>query len=298
MAIVVRPRMSSVNAAWISASISLSTALVASSRIRSAGSAAMARANDEQLPLADADRRATLAQPILVPARQTVDHTIGADACRGPLDFGVGQRRWTTECCRPRRRRRERCPAARSRSANAAPPSGMLPDVDAIERNPPTLRIVESHEQTDDRRLARARMADDARRSRPGDARKAHALEHPLRWLTPPPRSPSARQCATSYANHTSSNDDRHAAHDAAGVGAAPRRRPRGGDAVIAALRRSAVAWAVRHQSGLPGLVQQPENRAPTTPWPAAECCTCPRGPAAAGKTGAPAAETRPPCRP
>ena len=46
IAIVVRPRISIASARWISASISLSTALVASSRTSTAGSAAIARAND------------------------------------------------------------------------------------------------------------------------------------------------------------------------------------------------------------------------------------------------------------
>ena len=70
MAIVVRPAIRTLSAAWISASISLSTALVASSRIRSGAFGRDRPGEREQLPLADADRGASLTQHLTISLRE------------------------------------------------------------------------------------------------------------------------------------------------------------------------------------------------------------------------------------
>jgi hypothetical protein len=82
-AIVVRPRISTSSARWISASTSLSTALVASSSRSTSGSAAIAPREGQELPLPHAHRRAALAELVRVAGRQPIDHAVGAHAPGG-----------------------------------------------------------------------------------------------------------------------------------------------------------------------------------------------------------------------
>ena len=134
----------------------------------------------EQLPLADADRGAALAQHLRVAVRQPPNHAVGADARRRrapPLLRRSDSTDRMLVNTSPAKRKMSCCTYPISARSSA---SGDVAHVDAVDEDPPALRIVEPQQQIDDRRLAGARVPDQRQRFARLDF-KAHALEHPLR---------------------------------------------------------------------------------------------------------------------
>ena len=130
----------------------------------------------QQLLLADRERRAALGDRRVVAVRQALDERVGVDGRRGAPDLRssvmpaspsrmlsaiVPENRWTS-CSTRLKSPRSSCEI-------------QLADVDAVDENPPALHVVEPQQQVDERRLARARGADDAdalARARPRTTRR------------------------------------------------------------------------------------------------------------------------------
>ena len=114
-----RPATSRSSASWMCRSVSVSTLLVASSRIRIRGSCRIARAIDDPLPLAARQRLAPLAHHGVVPVGELDDEVVRV---RRPRRRRSPRRAWRPACrtgCSP-----ARCRGTGRGPATPSPPAG------------------------------------------------------------------------------------------------------------------------------------------------------------------------------
>ena len=177
MMIVVRPAITSRNAARISCSFVGSTDDVASSRISTRGSASTAARDRDALALPARQRVAVFTDHRLVAVGQRLDEVGGARERGGAANlievgFGVGERDVLAHAVAEQERVFEH---DADRAANVAELE--VAHVDAVEQHPSVVDVVEARDQPGDRGLAARGRADERDRL----ARTQHeveALEH------------------------------------------------------------------------------------------------------------------------
>ena len=171
MRIVVRVAAIRRSVAWISSSIRASTDEVASSSSRMLGIGEQRAGERDALPLPTGEREALLADDGVVAVREPQDELVRLGRARGGLDLRAASRRaGRTRCWRVI------VSEKRNESSNTTPMLRRsdcerdVAHVDAVDRDAARVHVVEARQQQADRRLARARAADErdrlARRDR------------------------------------------------------------------------------------------------------------------------------------
>ena len=159
---LVRPSISRSMASWISASVRVSTELVASSRISMALSASMARAMVSSCFSPCGDIVGFLVQLHLVAAGQGADEVIGVGRFAAAATCLRASRRRARRRCSPRS-----CPLKSQLSCSTMPKSrrtsrGVISRMsNAVDPDLAAIGIVEAHQQIDHSGLAGAGRTDD-----------------------------------------------------------------------------------------------------------------------------------------
>ena len=171
MVIVVRPRLASSSAACTARSVSLSSALVASSSTSTAR-VAQQRAGDRQpLLLAAGEPVPARADDGVVAVGQRGDHVVDLRAPGGGLHLGVGGVGPGVPQVLADRAVQQVGLLGDDADDAGEVGQGQVADVDAVDQHPAGRRVVEPGDQRGQRALARAGLADQRQRAAGGHGR-------------------------------------------------------------------------------------------------------------------------------
>ena len=158
---LVRSRRNAFIASWIKTSVRVSTELVASSRIRIAGSARNARGDRQQLLLPGADVVALFVDHRVVAVGQRVHEAVDVGGARGLEDLLLGRVGIAVRDVLADRAAEEPRVLQHHADLRAQLRARDRRDAAPVERDLAPVQLVEPHDQVDERGLARAGRADD-----------------------------------------------------------------------------------------------------------------------------------------